>query len=151
MLRRSAYVLSAPIRVLLVEDNPADADLAADQLEHGRLHVDLTVINDGARALAFLRKEGDHADAPRPDLVLLDLNMPGVDGREVLRVCKSDSELRSIPIVVLTSSDAERDVLESYDLGANCFVNKPLSLHAFATIVRSIESFWFSVVRLPTS
>lgn len=143
--------MSRPVHVLLVEDNAADADLAVESLNASKLHIDLDVASDGAQALAYLRREGEHGEARRPDVILLDLNMPGIDGRQVLRACKEDPELRRIPVVVLTSSEAERDIVESYDLGANCYVIKPVGLEAFTTIVASIEDFWFTVVQLPAA
>ena len=136
--------MNRPIRVLLIEDNPGDADLTAETLEAGKLHVDIAVAPDGVAALSQLRE----AREP-PDLILLDLNLPKLDGREVLRQIKAHDELRRIPVVILTSSDAEQDIMRSYDLGANCYVTKPVGLDAFQAIVRSVEDFWFTVVRLP--
>lgn len=138
-----------PIRVLLVEDNPADADLTREQLEASRLHLSLSVAVDGVEAMDFLHGKGKFAGEARPDLVLLDLNIPRKDGREVLAEIKTDPALKSIPVVVLTSSDAERDVLQSYSLGANCYVKKPVDLRAFQGIIRGLEGFWFTVVKLP--
>lgn len=136
-------------RVLLVEDNPGDVELARETLARSKLHLDFSVASDGVQALEYLRGEGAPGEAGRPDLILLDLNLPRKDGRQVLEEIKSDPGLRRIPVVVLTSSDAESDILRSYDLGANCFVTKPLDLKAFQTIVQQLESFWFSIVRLP--
>ena len=133
---------------MLVEDNPADADLTRETFDISKLHVDLSVAIDGAQAIELLKKRGA---APLPDLILLDLNLPKKDGRAVLAEIKSDEELRKIPVVILTSSDAERDVAQSYSLGANCYVTKPVDLRAFQTIVQAVESFWFSVVKLPGS
>ena len=141
--------MTQPIHVLLVEDSPGDADLAKESLEASKLHVRISVVTDGVEALQFLRREGRHSEAPRPDIILLDLNLPRRDGREVLADCKQDPDLRGIPVVVLTSSAAEKDVAMSYNLGANCYVTKPVDLAQFSTIVRSIEDFWFTVVRLP--
>jgi two-component system, chemotaxis family, response regulator Rcp1 len=138
-----------PINVLLVEDNPADADLTRETFESSRLQLDLSVVADGAEAIAYLRHQGGYADARRPDLILLDLNLPRVDGRQVLANIKEDPDLRNIPVVVLTSSDAERDIVQSYALGANCYVTKPVDLKAFQSIVAAVEGFWFSIVRLP--
>lgn len=138
-----------PIRVLLIEDNPGDADLTRETLEAGKLHLEVTVAIDGVEALALLRGQAPHTAADRPDLILLDLNLPRLDGRQVLAELKQDEELRKIPVVILTSSDADTDVVKSYALGASCYVTKPIGLEAFQTIVRSIESFWFTVVRLP--
>jgi len=140
---------TSPIDILLVEDNPADAELTREALADSKLLSRLHVVRDGVEALAFLRGEGGHGGAPRPDLVLLDLNLPRKDGRAVLTEIKGDPVLRSIPVVVLTSSQAEQDVAKAYELNANCYVTKPVDLEQFLTIVRSIEQFWFTVVRLP--
>ncbi|MCA9705831.1 MAG: response regulator [Myxococcales bacterium] len=137
------------IEILLVEDNPAEIDLARETLELAKIRNNLHVAMDGVEALRFLRREGDYASKPRPDLVLLDLNLPRKDGREVLEEIKQDPELRSIPVVVLTSSSAERDVVKTYSLGANCYITKPVDLTQFADVVKSIEDFWFVVVKLP--
>jgi chemotaxis family two-component system response regulator Rcp1 len=137
------------VHVLLVEDNPADVDLARESLEGGKLALELSVVADGLQALDFLRRRGAHASAPRPDLILLDLNLPMKDGREVLAEIKQDDDLKLIPVVVLTSSEAETDVAKTYALGANCYVTKPVGFKAFQEIVRSIESFWFAIVKLP--
>jgi chemotaxis family two-component system response regulator Rcp1 len=137
------------IEILLVEDNPADVDLTQETLAYAKIRNRLHVVNDGDDALAFLRRQGRYSEAIRPDLILLDLNLPRKDGREVLAELKADPELRSIPVVVLTSSDAEKDVVRSYDLGANCYVTKPVDLDQFANVVRTIEDFWFVVVKLP--
>lgn len=141
--------MMAPIRVLLVDDNPGDVDLAKETLQAGKLHLDIAVAVDGIEALAHLRREPPHGDAHPPDLILLDLNLPRLGGREVLAQIKGDPALRAIPVVVLSSSDAEQDILKSYELGANCYVTKPVGLAAFQAIVRSVETFWFTVVRLP--
>jgi CheY-like chemotaxis protein len=143
--------MTRPIRVLLVEDNPADADLTCETLEASRLQVEMSVAKDGAEAADFLHQRGAFADALRPDLILLDLNLPKKNGRQILADIKSDQDLRQIPVVILTSSDAERDVLESYALGANCYVTKPVDLKAFQKIVHTVEGFWFSVVKLPNA
>lgn len=137
------------IEILLVEDNPADVDLTQETLAYAKIRNRLHVVNDGEDALAFLRRQGRYSEAIRPDLILLDLNLPRKDGREVLAELKADPELRSIPVVVLTSSDAEKDVVRSYHLGANCYVTKPVDLDQFANVVRTIEDFWFIVVKLP--
>jgi chemotaxis family two-component system response regulator Rcp1 len=141
--------MSAAIRVLLVEDNPGDADLTRDTLEDSRIHLDITVVVDGVEAIDYLLRRGAHANATTPDLIILDLNLPGMDGRAVLAEARRHPHLRSIPVVILTSSDAERDVVQTYELGANCYITKPVDLSAFQAIVRSIEGFWFTVVRLP--
>ena len=137
------------VQILLVEDNPADADLTRENLESSKILNDLHVAIDGIDALEFLRREGKHKDAPRPDLVLLDLNLPRKDGREVLAEMKADKSLKRIPVVVLTSSQAEEDVVKSYELQASAYVSKPVDLTGFGKIVRGIEGFWFSVVRFP--
>lgn len=141
--------MNRPIHALLVEDNPGDADLTRETLESSRLLIDIAVAIDGPQALAYLRRESEFAEARRPDLVLLDLNLPKLSGTEVLRELKADPSLKTIPVVVLTSSDAERDIARCYELGASCFVTKPVGLPEFQAIVRSIEGFWFTVVRLP--
>lgn len=137
------------VEILLVEDNPGDARLTREALKEGRVRNNLHVAQDGVEALEFLRRAGRFADAPRPDLILLDLNLPRKDGREVLTEIKRDSDLRFIPVVVLTTSEAEQDVLRSYELAANCYITKPVDLEKFLTIVRSIEEFWLNIVRLP--
>ena len=140
---------SRPIEILLVEDNPGDVRLTIEALKEGRVRNRLSVARDGVEALAFLRRQGPHAQAPRPDLILLDLNLPRKDGREVLAEIKDDAVLRRIPVVVLTTSKAEEDVLRTYDLHANCYITKPVDLEQFIMVVRSIDDFWLSVVRLP--
>ena len=135
-------------KILLVEDNPGDVDLTREGLEEARLRNELYLAEDGEQAMDFLLQRGEHADAPRPDLILLDLNMPGKDGRQVLAEIKEHPHLRRIPVVVLTSSEAEEDVLRSYDLHANCYIPKPVNLDKFLKIVQSIKGFWFSVVTL---
>jgi CheY-like chemotaxis protein len=139
-----------PIEVLLVEDDPGDVLLIREAFEFNKVHNNLHVVNDGEQALHFLRKEGEYNEALRPDLVLLDLNLPRKDGREVLAEAKSDPELRTIPIVVLTTSEAEEDVLKSYQLHANAYVTKPVDFERFVSIVRQIDDFFVSVVRLPS-
>ncbi|PZS36195.1 MAG: response regulator [Pseudonocardiales bacterium] len=138
-----------PIQILLVEDSPGDVRLTEEILRDAKIANDLHVVNDGEQAMDFLRSAGAHAGAPRPDLVLLDLNLPRKDGREVLAELKTDSELRRIPVIVLTTSSADEDVLRSYDLNANCYITKPIDLDEFISVVRSIEAFWLSIVRLP--
>jgi CheY-like chemotaxis protein len=139
-----------PVQILLVEDNPGDVRLTIEALREARVANQLSVAVDGHEALAFLRREGRYADAPRPDLILLDLNLPKKDGREVLAEIKADPALRRIPVVVLTTSEAEQDIVRSYDLHANCYITKPVDLEAFIQVVRSIEGFWLAIVRLPT-
>lgn len=141
---------SRPIEILLVEDNPGDARLTQEALHEGKIRNNLHHVRDGVEALAFLRRKGEFAKAPKPDLVLLDLNLPRKDGREVLAEMKQDSRLRTIPVVVLTTSEAENDIVRSYELHANCYITKPVGLEQFIAIVREIESFWLAVVTLPT-
>jgi chemotaxis family two-component system response regulator Rcp1 len=137
------------IEILLVEDNPADARLTREALRESKISNRLHAVGDGEQALRFLRREGEHADAPRPDLVLLDLNLPRMSGREVLEQVKEDPDLRRIPVVVLTTSEAEEDIVRSYDLHANAYVRKPVDFDQFTEVVRLIEDFWFTVVKLP--
>jgi chemotaxis family two-component system response regulator Rcp1 len=143
--------MNGALQILLVEDNPGDVELTRENLADSKILHDLHVARDGIEAMAFLLQEGPHVNAPRPDLILLDLNLPRKDGREVLVDIKSDPALRVIPVVVLTSSSAEEDVLRSYDLQASAYVTKPVDLAGFCKIVRGIEYFWFSVVRFPSS
>jgi len=138
-----------PIEILLVEDNPGDVRLTVEGLKESKVRNNLHVTRDGVEAMAFLRREGQHARAVRPDLILLDLNLPRMDGREVLSELKSDPKLKTIPVVVLTTSRAEQDVLRSYELQANCYITKPVDLEQFISVVKSIEDFWFSIVTLP--
>jgi CheY-like chemotaxis protein len=140
-----------PIQILLVEDNPGDVRLTAETLRAGKVNNELHVAKDGEVAMAFLRREPPHADAPRPDLVILDLNLPRKDGIEVLTEIKQDDSLHVIPIVILTTSAAERDVVQSYELKANAYVTKPIGVHDFIAAVTSIEDFWLNIVRLPRS
>jgi CheY-like chemotaxis protein len=137
------------IDVLLVEDDPGDVLMTREAFDHHKLRNKLHVVSDGVEALQFLRREGEHTDAPRPGLVLLDLNLPRKDGREVLADIKSDEALRSIPVVVLTTSEAEEDILRSYDLHANAYVTKPLDFDRFIHVVRQIDDFFVTVVKLP--
>ena len=140
-----------PIEILLVEDNPGDVRLTQEAFKESRLGNHLSVVMDGVEALAFLRQEGPYATSPRPDLVLLDLNLPKKDGREVLAEVKADPALKRIPVVVLTTSQAETDILRVYDLYANCYITKPVDLDQFLKVVRSIEGFWLEIVKLPDS
>jgi len=137
------------IEILLIEDNPGDVRLTQEAFRENRIANRLNVARDGLEAMAFLRREKEFGDAPRPDLILLDLNLPKKDGREVLAEIKQDEDLRRIPVVILTTSQADEDVLRSYDLHANCYVTKPVDLDQFMKVVKSIENFWFSIVRLP--
>lgn len=138
-----------PIDILLVEDNPGDVDLAREALGMGKMHNSLHVVQDGVAAMDFLRKAGKYADSPRPDLIILDLNLPKKDGRQVLAEIKVDESLKRIPVVILTTSRAEEDVLKTYNLHANCYITKPIDLKQFLHVVQSIESFWLSIVVLP--
>ena len=143
----SEYV--KPIEILLVEDNPGDVRLTEEALADAKVRNILHVVGNGVEALQFLRREGPYADRPRPDLILLDLNLPIKNGMEVLSDIKADPDLRAIPVVILTTSQAEKDILKAYHLNANCYVTKPLDLDRFVEVVKSIEDFWFSIVQLP--
>jgi chemotaxis family two-component system response regulator Rcp1 len=140
---------ATPIEILLVEDNPGDVRLTQEVLRDGKVRNTLRVAGDGEEALAMLRREGAFANSPRPDVILLDLNLPKKDGRTVLAEIKADPSLHRIPVVVLTTSKAEEDVLKSYDLNANCYITKPVDLDQFIKVVRMIEDFWLSIVVLP--
>lgn len=140
-----------PIEVLLVEDDPGDVLMTREALAESKVLNELHVVSDGEEALRFLRREGEYTDAPRPDLVLLDLNLPRIDGRSVLREVKSDPELRRIPVVVLTTSKAEEDIVRSYDLHANAFVTKPVDFDRFVEVIRQIDNFYITIVSLPPS
>ena len=137
--------------ILLVEDNPGDAFLTREALREGRFAHTLSVVEDGEEAMHFLRKQGKYQDAPRPDLILLDLNLPKMDGRELLAEIKEDTQLRHIPVIVLTTSDARQDVWGAYKLHANCYLTKPIQMEDFLQKVRSVEDFWLTVVKLPSS
>jgi chemotaxis family two-component system response regulator Rcp1 len=139
-----------PIEILLVEDNPGDVQLTKEALEEGNLFVNLSVANDGVEAMAFLRRQGEHADAPTPDIILLDLNLPKKGGREVLQEIKADADLKCIPVVVLTTSEAEADIVSTYGLHANCYITKPVDMDQFIKIVQLLEQFWFTIVQLPS-
>jgi two-component system, chemotaxis family, response regulator Rcp1 len=139
-----------PVEILLIEDNPGDARLALEAIREAKVHNHLTWVADGIEAVAYLRKEGKYSDALRPDLILLDLNLPKKDGREVLADIKADPALRRIPVVVLTTSQAEEDIIKAYNLNANCYISKPVDLDQFIKIVQSIESFWLTIVKLPS-
>jgi chemotaxis family two-component system response regulator Rcp1 len=138
-----------PVEILLVEDNPADVRLTIEVFKDSRITNNISVVMDGEEALAFLHKRGKYADQIRPDLVLLDLNLPRKDGREVLAEIKADPELKTIPIIVLTTSDADQDVWKAYDSGVNSYITKPVDLAQFVRIFRSIEDFWLTIVKLP--
>jgi CheY-like chemotaxis protein len=142
-------VLGKPIEILLVEDNPGDVRLTMEALKDGKVLNHLSVVGDGVEALAFLHKEEPYGDAPCPDLILLDLNLPKKDGREVLLEIKEDEPLKHIPVVVLTTSNADKDILRTYELHANCYITKPVDFDQFTKVVRSIEDFWLTIVKLP--
>jgi len=145
----SVEVLEKPVEILLVEDNPSDVRLVQEALKDGKLRNRLSIAEDGEQALVFLNNEGDYQEMPLPDLILLDLNLPIMDGREVLAEIKNCPELKRIPVVVLTTSKSEEDIIKSYDLQANCFITKPVDLDQFIAIVQSIEQFWLTIVSLP--
>jgi CheY-like chemotaxis protein len=136
-------------KILLVEDNPGDVRLTREALKEGKILNELSVVEDGVEALAYLRREGRYTEAERPDLILLDLNLPKKDGREVLEEIKGDNSLKKIPVVILTTSAAERDILKAYDLHANCYITKPVDLDQFIHVVQLIEDFWLTIVKLP--
>jgi len=137
------------VDILLVEDDAGDVELTREGLAAGKMFVNLHTVDDGIKALHFLRREESYSDAVRPDIILLDLNMPRMDGRETLKAIKSDESLRSIPVVVLTTSEADTDILKCYDLGASCYISKPVGFDDFLKVVRSMEDFWFTVVKMP--
>ncbi len=139
------------IEILLVEDSPGDVRLTQEALADAKIRNRISVVNDGLEAMAFLQREARYEGAPRPDLILLDLNMPRMDGREVLAAIKKDDGLKTIPVVVLTTSEADADILKSYELHASCYITKPVDLEQFITVVVGIEEFWFSIVKLPPS
>jgi chemotaxis family two-component system response regulator Rcp1 len=143
------YENGTPIQVLLVEDNPGDVRLTREAFKDAKVHLEMHVVNDGVEAIDFLNRRGNYARSPRPDLILLDLNLPRKDGRDVLAEVKADPSLKSIPVVILTTSASDVDIESSYLLHANCYISKPVDLDGFLTVVRSIDSFWFSVVKLP--
>lgn len=142
--------IGRPAEILLVEDNPGDVRLTQVALEEGRINNNLHVVRDGVEAMDFLHRRGEHKNAPRPDIIFLDLNIPKKDGREVLSEIKSDKNLKRLPVVVLTTSEAEEDILKSYGLNANCYVIKPVSLDQFFSVIRNLGNFWLTVVTLPS-
>jgi two-component system, chemotaxis family, response regulator Rcp1 len=145
----SSGIHATPIEVLLIEDSPGDVRLTREALKDAKVHIHLSVASDGVEAMAFLERQGEFSNAPRPDLILLDLNLPKKDGREVLKDIKESATLGSIPVVILTMSASEADILKSYRLHANCYITKPVSLDGFLKVVQSIDNFWLSVVKLP--
>lgn len=147
----SFSVLGKPIEILLVEDNPDDAALTMDTLKSGKIRNNVNLVEDGVDAMCYLRREAPYAEARRPDLVLLDLQLPRKNGREVLAEMKEDANLKRIPVVIMTTSSAEQDIFESYNLHANCYITKPVELDDFINAVRKIEDFWLSVVKLPAA
>jgi chemotaxis family two-component system response regulator Rcp1 len=146
---KGTYDSANPLQVLLVEDSPGDVRLTQEVFRDANITINLHVASDGVEAMGFLRREGDHAAAPRPDLILLDLNLPRMDGREVLAQVKKDRDLKTIPTVILTTSDAEADIIRSYQLQANCYLTKPVQLDAFEALVKSINDFWLTTAKLP--
>ncbi len=150
MTEAGEWVRARPVEILLVEDNPGDVRLTQEALKEGRLWNHLAVARDGMEAVDYLHQSGSFQKAVRPDLILLDLNLPKKDGREVLAEIKSDDRFKSIPVVILTTSRADEDIVRSYKLHANCYISKPVDFQQFASVVRSIEDFWFTVVKLPT-
>ncbi len=145
----STAVMTKPIEILLVEDNPADIRLAREALKDGKVMNNLSVVTDGMEALNFLRQTGKYSDSPVPELILLDLNLPKKSGLEVLQAIKADPSIKRIPVVVLTTSKAEEDIVKSYNLNANCFITKPIDLKQFLDVVKTIEEFWLTIVSLP--
>jgi chemotaxis family two-component system response regulator Rcp1 len=149
MTNSTGTISAVPIEVLLVEDSAGDVRLTREAFKDAKVYVNLHVASDGAEAMAFLAREGPFANVPRPDLILLDLNLPKKDGREVLEEIKSSPTLKSIPVVILTTSESDADILRSYRLHANCYITKPVDLEGFLTVIKSIDNFWLSVVKLP--
>jgi two-component system, chemotaxis family, response regulator Rcp1 len=149
MKKMGIFEIGTPIEILLVEDSAGDVRLVQENLKESKVRNSLNVVGDGMEAMAYLRKEGKYKDTPRPDLVLLDLNLPKKDGRQVLKEMKSDENLKCIPVVVLTISKAEEDIMKSYSLHANAYISKPVDLNQFLKVVKAIEEFWLTVVKLP--
>ena len=139
----------SPVNILLIEDNQADADLAIEALKEAKVTVSLDVVDNGEDALHYLRKENQYANSSTPDLILLDLNLPGIDGREVLEIIKSNAELKCIPVVILTTSDAEKDMLRTYNSHANCYIKKPVDFDQFQDTIKQLTDFWFTLVKIP--
>lgn len=140
-----------PIEILFVEDDPGDRELTTELLNGSKLKLHMHSVDDGEKAMQYLRKEGDYANQPKPDLILLDLNLPRKNGREILQEIKADDRLKRIPVVILTTSKADEDILNTYDLGASCYVTKPVGLAEFTRVVQAIDDFWLTVVRFPTN
>lgn len=149
MSKKLSQPMGKPIEILLVEDNPGDSRLAQEALKDAKVHNNVSLVEDGVEAMAFLRKEGKYANAPRPDVILLDLNLPKKDGREVLAEIKIDEDLKRIPVVILTVSKDEEDILKTYNLHANCYITKPIDFDQFIKVVKTIEDFWLTIVKLP--
>jgi len=147
----TSHISMSPIEILLIEDNPGDVRLTVEIFKEAKIYNNMNVMTDGIEAMAFLRQEGEYINASRPDLILLDLNLPKKDGREVLAEIKANPSLRRIPVVVLTTSMAEEDILKTYDLHVNAYITKPVDLEQFIAIVKSIEDFWLTIVKLPRS
>ena len=145
----SSQVIGRPIEILLVEDNPGDARLAVEALKYAKVSNKIHVVEDGVEAMAYLRREGKYADVVRPDLILLDLNLPKKNGREVLAEIKSDEDLKRTPVVIMTISEDEIDILKTYELHANCYITKPVDLNQFIEVVKAVETFWLTIVKLP--
>lgn len=145
----SSFDLGRPVEILLVEDSPGDVRLTREALKEGKVLNNLSVVGDGAAALDFLRRKGAYGNTPRPDLILLDLNLPKKGGREVLEEIKDDPDLKRIPVVILTTSGADQDIAKSYELHANCYITKPVNLEQFISVVKSVEDFWLTIVKLP--
>ncbi len=144
------HPLLNPIDILVVEDNPGDARLIKEVLNEQKIYNSLFIVSDGVEAMNFLRNKGKYKDSPKPDLIILDLNLPKKDGREVLADIKADDDLKRIPVVIMTISQAEADILKSYNLHANCYITKPIDLNQFIKVIKTIEEFWFSIVKLPS-
>jgi chemotaxis family two-component system response regulator Rcp1 len=145
----STEQMNRPVKILLIEDNEADVRLTKEGIKEAKMLNDLYVVNDGIKAMDFLNRKGEYEDVPVPDLILLDLNLPKKDGREVLEEIKQDSNLKQIPVVILTTSEAEQDILKSYKLHANCYVTKPIGINQFVDVIKAIEGFWLTIVKLP--
>lgn len=149
MKQMEPNVMNRPVIILLIEDNEADVRLTREGIKEAKILNHLYVVNDGVDAMKFLKKTDSYSDAPTPDLILLDLNLPKKDGREVLEEIKQDPDLKQIPVVILTTSEAEQDILKSYKLHANCYVTKPIGINQFVDVIKAIEGFWLTIVKLP--